>query len=255
MSERAPLPATSGALTTPLAWALAVSVVVHTTLVVMPGTWPHRESTAAADRGDLLQVALVPPEEKKAEQPTERPPELVAPPAPSPATLPAEQLPPAPAAETAAPIVAPSNLNPEASRPLAIRGAADMDVDGKQLADKSRLGDYLARQMTEFPVEVDFPVRLGDVIHVHYPPAAAIAGRQDSVVLWIVVDAAGAPDEIAVVEGSQEFADAVVAAVKAAHFLPARNNLQPIRFPLALEFNFTAGNSATASAANVQINR
>ena len=72
------------------------------------------------------------------------------------------------------------------------------------------------------------------------------AGREDAVAVWIVVDASGAPEEITITEGSEEFAQAVVLAIKDTQFLPARNNLQPIRFPLALEFRFAINAPALA---------
>jgi len=55
------------------------------------------------------------------------------------------------------------------------------------------------------------------------------------------VDAQGIPEEVLVTDGQEEFADAVIAAVRAARFVPAQNNLLPIRFPLALEFRFVIG--------------
>jgi TonB family protein len=249
MSDRVTLPTTSGVLASPLFWAIAASAVVHSALVIMPGSWPDRSARAAApDPGVLLQAALVTPLENNVEAPAERAPELLAPNSPSPSVLPAQDLAPPPVANTPPAAAASSAPKPVASPALAIRGAADLDVDGQLLAEHARLGDYLSRQLSEFPVELDFPVRLNESIRVHYPAAALAAGREDSVVVWVVVDAQGIPDEIAVVEGSDEFADAVVAAVKAAHFIPARNNLQPIRFPVSLEFQFVAGPPATASA-------
>ena len=64
--------------------------------------------------------------------------------------------------------------------------------------------------------------------------------------VWVIVDASGNVDEIHVAEGSEEFATEVVAAVRAAHFLPAEDNLKPIRFPIALQFDFRARGNSTA---------
>jgi TonB family protein len=111
-------------------------------------------------------------------------------------------------------------------------------VQPHALEDRARLGDLLSRQISEFPVEVDLPVRLRDHIAVRYPPAALAAGRQGTVVVWIVVNAQGKADEVQVVDGPDEFSAAVMDSLRDIYFLPAQNNRRLIAFPLSLEFNF-----------------
>lgn len=127
-------------------------------------------------------------------------------------------------------------------------GFGAIEVVAEPLANRARLGEYLARQMTEFPVEIDRPVRIDQKIAVTYPGAALAQGREDGVAVWVIVDAEGNVEEIFVAEGTEEFAIGVVAAVRAAHFHPAENNLKPIRYPIALQFDFRAGGNATAQA-------
>jgi TonB family protein len=116
---------------------------------------------------------------------------------------------------------------------------SELRVNGEMLRERNHLSEAVStRQLTEFPVEIDMPVRLADSIRVPYPAAAMAAGREDFVAVWVVVNSAGAADEIEVTAGSEEFANAVVAALRQAQFLPAQNNLQPIRFPIALQFRF-----------------
>ena len=122
-------------------------------------------------------------------------------------------------------------------------------IEAQPLEDRNRIGDLNSRQLAEFPVELEFPVRLAGKIVAHYPPAALAAGREGSVVVWIVVDAQGHADEIEVTEGAEEFANEVIAVIREAHFLPAQNNLMPIRFPISLEFQFKAPEPAAIGQA------
>lgn len=112
---------------------------------------------------------------------------------------------------------------------------------GVLLSDRNRLGDLHGRSQSEFPIEIDKPVRLDGRIVARYPAAALAAGREDSVVAWVVVNEQGRASEIEIPEGTEEFADQVRAALRAARFLPAEDKLQPIRFPIALQFDFRSG--------------
>jgi len=244
MPEQHPPASGPGALPTPLFWALVASMAVHAAFVAMPRALPNRGMNADAERGvTTLQVALVPPMEKSAD----REPDVAVPEVVSPIKLSAQDVPAPPVpADAPAPRTAPA---PAAS--VGIRGAGDVRIDAAPLADRNRMGDVLARQMTEFPIEVDFPAALRERIRARYPPAALAAGREDSVAVWIVVDAEGAASEILVLDGSEEFSEAVVAAVKDAHFVPAQNNLKPIRYPISLEFRFVIGPQSTAGTSAV----
>jgi len=222
-----------------LLWALVASTVVHSALVALPRTVPGRGTALLPDRGVALQAVLATQEDRLADPGADQPPVVAPTEAPSPLKI-IEQaaattdVPPVPSGSIAQPPAAASPL-------LGVGGFGEVRVEGVLLADKDRLGEALSRQMSEFPVEIDFPVRLSETVRAQYPSAALAAGREDSVVVWIVVDAQGAPEEVLVTEGQEEFAGAVIAAVRAAHFVPARNNLLPIRFPLALEFRFVVG--------------
>lgn len=235
------------AIPKPLLWALVASAAVHSAFVFMPRAWPSHGSDAVVDHGVLLQAALVAPSEQQTDVTTDHPPELTAPASPSPIQLADQALATPSDPRTVPPMPAVSAASAKNPPSLSIGGAADMQIDGQLLEDRSRLGDMLSRQLSEFPVEVDFPVRLKDKIHAKYPATALAAGREESVAVWVVVDAQGVPEEILIADGSEEFAEAVVAAVKDARFVPARNNLLPIRFPISLEFHFVLGTPAATA--------
>lgn len=232
----------AGGLSAPLLWAVIGSIVVHTAFVAMPQSLPRRGSSAADDQGPPLQATLVTPPAQPAELKTD----VAVADVPSPIQLAAQ--------EAVATPLPPATVDqrPQSS-PAAVVGvgAGDVRIDGALLTDRSRMGEAWTRQMTEFPIEVDYPARLDEKILARYPPAALAAGREDSVAVWIVVDANGVADEVVVLDGSEEFANAVVAAVKQARFLPAQNNLLPIRFPISLEFRFVIGPQTVAGAAAV----
>ena len=222
-----------------LLWALVASTVVHSALVALPRTLPGRGAPPLLDHGVALQALLATPKDQREDLAADQQSTVAITEAPSPMQI-AEQA-------VATPDVPPVRSGALAQQPtaappvLGVGGFGDVRVEGVPLADKDRLGEALSRQMSEFPVEVDFPVRLSETVRAQYPPAALAAGREDSVAVWIVVDAQGVPEEVLVTDGQEEFAGAVIAAVRAAHFVPAQNNLAPIRFPLALEFRFAVG--------------
>lgn len=130
-------------------------------------------------------------------------------------------------------------------------GASGMArIEGRLLGGRERIGALVDRQLLEFPREIDTPARIRDPIETPYPAVALAEGREDAVVVWAIVNPDGTVDEVDVTEGMPEFAEAVVAAVKAARFTPATNKLKPIRYPIALEFRFALRQApgATASA-------
>lgn len=224
-----------------LFWALGASLAVHAVLVV--ATFPGGRAGIAAMTPQTLEATLRPAQTPPPDTP------VIATPAPSVLT--------SMVAVAAPPAAPPATVAPLATTPPAPkgppRGLAAMEVLGEPLADKNRLGDFMARQMTEFPIEIDRPARLEERIVARYPTAALREGREDSVAVWIVVNAQGVAEEVEVLDGSQEFADEVLAAINAARFLPAEDNLKPIRYPIALEFQFRTGaTEATASTAAPQ---
>lgn len=155
---------------------------------------------------------------------------------------------------------APASSEPAAQPPARaakVRGSATPtgialevpQVPARILNDRNRLGDNFARMGVEFPIEIDHPVRMREPILARYPPVALAQGREDSVGVWVLVNAEGIAEEVQVLDGSPEFADAVIAAVNAAKFIPAENRLHKIRFPLALEFQFRADTGTAVATA------
>ena len=219
----------SGGQASPLLWALLASTFVHTALVAMPAALPGKAPDARGDQGTLLQATLLPAITPQVEDPS------AAADTPSLITIAAHG--------AAASLPPPSNVPqpPAAARTMLGVGSPNLQIAGRPLADNDRLGDLLSQRMAEAPVEVDFPARPKEPIRVRYPEAALEAGREGSVAVWVMVSPEGTPDEVTVVDGPPEFADAVVAAVKEAHFVPAQNNLVPMRYALAFQFDFALG--------------
>ncbi|MCC6193805.1 MAG: energy transducer TonB [Burkholderiales bacterium] len=221
---------------TTLIWALGASVAVHAGIVIATLAGAPQSGVASLNPRPLI-AAFAPPQVV----PTE--PTVIASVTPSVLATPAAAMPAPPA-----PPSAPASPEPAAApRRGPERGLAKLDVIAMPLTDRNRLGDFLGRQTSEFPVEIDRPVRLDGKVVAQYPPAALRAGREGSVAVWFVVDAKGVADEIHVLDGDDEFVAEVLAAVRAARFLPAEDRLRPIRFPLSLEFDFRlGGREATA---------
>jgi TonB family protein len=83
-------------------------------------------------------------------------------------------------------------------------------------------------------------------IEVRYPESALAHGREDAVTVWAIVDASGKVQDVYVAEGTDEFTEEVIAVVRATHCLPAENNMKPIRYPIALQFDFRIPGLASA---------
>lgn len=219
----------TGGLASPLLWALVASTIVHTAVVAMPPALPGRAPTARAEQGTTLEATLLP---ASAAQADVEPTSVVT---ASPIAIARQD------ATTSLQSPASAPQPPAAARALLGVGSPNLQIAGKPLVDNNRLGDLLTRRMAEAPVEVDFPARPKAPIRVRYPEAALAAGREGSVAVWVMVSPEGTPDEVTVVDGPPEFADAVVAAINDAQFIPAQNNLVPMRYALAFEFDFVIG--------------
>jgi TonB family protein len=133
--------------------------------------------------------------------------------------------------------------------PAAAPGPAT-NVDGVLLADRSRLGEYLGRQLAEFPREIDYAAKAAGPISAPYPAAAIAEGTQGSVAIWAVIGETGEPEEVVAVDGPDVLAQAAVAAVRRASFRAAHNNMKPIRYPIALEFRFALSGAPAAMVAS-----
>jgi TonB family protein len=209
----------------PLAWAALLSVALHGAIVVLPQAPAGGGIHATFDRSTPISATLSAPaaEAFAAEA-------VLA--AAGPAREPDIALPASP------PTAATQAASPGTPMRFGNGVPGGILVRTHTLEDRNRLGDLLSRQISEFPVEVDLPVRLRDPVAVRYPSAALAAGRQGSVVVWIVVNAQGKAEEVQVVDGSQEFSAVVLEALRDIYFLPAQNNRRLIAFPLSLEFSF-----------------
>jgi TonB family protein len=215
-----------------LAWALGASTAVHASLVAVVAlqaihTPGHASSTAVVLQADLAPAHAAPVP-------------VITVDARSPIALPAEPM-------MLMPLPSPLQRVALSRQPLAVPappvdgGFEDVRVAGAPLHDRARLGELYARQLGEFPREIDVPARVADKVFAQYPPEALAAGIEGSVAVWAVIDETGTATEIDVADGPPELSEAAIAAVRQGRFLPARNNLQPIRFPIALEFRFSAG--------------
>lgn len=231
----------AGALPAPLLWALAASAALHMAFVAMPLGAPGNRPSAAVNPKVAIQALLVPAAAPVPDAAAEQPVAAAVGVEPVPVEL-EQQAAPVPDQKVA--VVATGQAPSPA---LGAGGATDVRVDGQPLADMDRLGELRSRHMSEFPVEIQFPVKLKEALRARYPPAALAAGREDSVAVWIVVDVAGAVEEVTVTEGTEEFANEVLAAIKDMQFVPAWNYRQPIRYPLALEFRFAINAAQLAS--------
>jgi TonB family protein len=170
---------------------------------------------------------------------------------------------PASRARTPAPM---SKLEPEllVVPPLAVEpaiasepavGAAQVDdesgdnlVAAQPLVAMARLGDeILARAVSEFPIEVQFPARAHGEIKARYPQVALAQGVQGDVIVWVVVSEAGDVQEVEFAEGDPIFRDAVLDAIRTSAFQPAADAGVGVRFPIALEFRFALADAGTAA--------
>jgi TonB family protein len=163
-----------------------------------------------------------------------------------------EALPVLPAASALLALVPHATLPPiMGAKPSRVSGGREGKVAATLLRGRERIGAMSDRQVNEFPREIDTPVRIREPIEVPYP-AFASADGENAVVVWAVVDPDGTVGEVEVTEGSPEFAEPVVTAVKAARFTPATDRLRPIRYPIALEFRFASGRAPAPAVADAR---
>jgi hypothetical protein len=133
--------------------------------------------------------------------------------------------------------VAEPDVAPSAAAPDQVGQVAAI---AELLTDHSRLGPLLDREMSEYPTEIDSAVRLDDPIVVRLPAGLRPSEPDASIIVWAVVLADGSVDTALLADGDESLAEPVLAAVKAARFVPARSRLQPRDYPVSLEFRFTA---------------
>jgi len=104
---------------------------------------------------------------------------------------------------------------------------------------RARFGEALEGDaLAAFLTEVDAGVVLPERFDVPYPQAALAARKEGVVLVWAVIDDQGKVDDVHVVDGDAEFAEAVDTALRATRFGPARNLGQNVPFYVTLEFEF-----------------
>jgi outer membrane biosynthesis protein TonB len=230
--------------------ALAASLVVHA--LALPWlVMPAARSPAVASRGDVasLSIVLTPPAPVPSlAQPRQVTPD--APTAPAPVAH-AEVRPPKPASE---PAHATAPREPFGVSRTPLPGLPKPSVHGG--VPFTVLGDAVFnRIISEFPVEVDTPVKLPDSLTVRYPRELAEGdSAPTTVILWIIVGADGVPEEMHLAQGHGAFAQAAIDALGAARYQPATIGGQPIRHHIAVAVDFPAAPSLkpTAHAANAR---
>ena len=226
-----------------LAWALAASLAVHVGIVVgrrsPAARAPASPRSSRAPSSPTLTPAQVPAAE----------PVVASPPAPS--VLDGRHPGPVAPRPRSAPLL-PHRPRQSRRREARRRGSAKLEVDGRAAHRQEPAGRS--------------HVAADDRVSGRDRPAGAprredrrpLSGRRRCRAgprgcRWrcgSIVDAAGHrrrnPRSSTATE---EFASEVLAAIRAARFLPAQDNLKPIRYPIALEFRFRTGAGATAGAA------
>jgi TonB family protein len=218
--------------------ALGVSAVIHGVLIGTP-VMPGPSGSAAIRRVEpRLNVALV-AEPRVAVPDT---PQLPTPQIASDPTDQAQRLTVAAAATTpsAAADAAMRALELREARSPPGRGSAELVIEGQPVVSLNVLPDaFASRALQDFPLELDSPVRVQSTLRARYPAGALADHREDSVVVWAVIDPEGRVDEIDVAQGAGEFGDAAIAALRTARFTPAIVDGKPVRFPVAFKFSFS----------------
>ncbi len=255
-TAHSPLPSPRGVVLT-LSPAFAASLLVHAAIVIALLSWVSLgDRSASADPLALavrlvgepqpappVPVAVSAPEQAAAERPDEGAALAIASVAPVEASriTPAQ---PAASAVLVPPPPAMASAPPASAVPL---GSVDVRLQNQSLLT-GLPNDLANRTTTEFPVEVARLVRMPSKPVVAYPPEALKAQRQGSVLAWVTVEANGDVEEIIIVDGDLEFANAVETALAGTRFEPAADRSGPIRFYTMLRFDFAGGSPGAAAA-------
>ncbi len=214
-----------------LSVAVAVSFAVHiTTLAALvgvdggPRAWTRNVAAATAP---VLEARLVAP---ATVEPRAAPRLGAADAALPPSARPIEPAPPVPNMARASPATGTGERSPVGWRP---------HVLVSDRVPRARFGEALdGDALAAFLTEVDAGVVLPDRFDVPYPQAALAARKEGTVLAWAVVDDQGKVDDVHVVDGDPEFAEAVDTALRATRFGPARNLGRNVPFYVTLEFEF-----------------
>ena len=119
---------------------------------------------------------------------------------------------------------------------------------------RARFGEALERgALSDFPAEVELPVRLPGKLAVPYPRTALEARREGTVLAWAIVDRQGVVEETNIVSGQGDFNEVVRETLARTRFIPARDGGTTLRFYVMLKFDFRledrGGPTATSATA------
>lgn len=238
LADALPRPSASPAL----APAFAASLAVHAVLLLALISWVAVGDRARFPSRDALAVLLVgatnptpiesPPADKSISAPVQDSPRLAGTDAP----MAVHKADPQSTTDNAVAAVAPPAAVPSTSRVVSL-GAVDVRLLESDLVTNLH-PVHSARVAGEFPAEVARGVRMDVKPVIKYPEDALAAQRQGTVLAFIIVDAAGAVEEVSIVEGTLEFALPVEDALLATRFRPAEDRGTPIRFYTMLKFDF-----------------
>ncbi len=228
--------------------ALAASTAAHVALLLGLLAVVHTMPATLRNAAPTLSVVLAraqPSEPAPVEVPAAPPTIANTPRAPTPAVV----VPPV-AVPLTPPVPAAIPAANDSMSPATTGGAAQARVEFGTATTLARLGEaFRTRSLLEFPPEIDTPVDVVGNIDVQYPAAALEERREATVIAWVVVEASGQVEEIAIIEGDPEFGEPVQDALLKARFLPASNRGQPIRYHKMLEFRFRLDNAAPGASA------
>jgi len=203
--------------------ALAASLAVHAVgvpLLVAPSHGPPRAAPASEATLFAILLSPAPTPAPAAVEPAAQPAAAIEPPTVAP------REPPRPSS----PVVTPPGRDAVMEMPVAV---VRTDVPF------ARLNDTLnGRIMTEFPIEVSTQVQLPESLVVRYPRVVGDEPLERQVILWIVVDANGKPEEMHLVQGSGTLAQAAIDAFGTARYTPATNFGERVRHHIAVEVDF-----------------
>jgi len=242
-----------------LSAAVAASAVVHAALLAVPLL---QGSAPAATTVVTLQARLAPrvdPQSPVAPQATVAPAPAAAMPvlaAPRRAT----RAPPVLVAERITPPATQARASDALAQPAPAEVAAAPPDDlgephaaGHEVVALSRLGDLLERQLSDYPREVQYPVRVVGAIEATYPAEARAQGIEGTVLAWVVVAPSAEVEEIQIVEGDEIFREPVMEAIRAGRYYSAADGGVGLHFPITLEFRFALDHSGTPQDAAAQV--
>lgn len=231
--------------------AFFASLVIHAALAFALIGVMSTAAPALGDGASLLAVRLVEPPPSPPISVTEVDAATLAA-AESPTKVPSP--PPSPPPSESVSKAAPQPDPPQPAPTEAAFSAPSLPL-GQVDVGESRFGlaildqELVLRTQSEYPAEVDKAVRVVRKPDVSYPADAFAAQRSGTVIAWLAVNREGGVDEVIIVSGEPEFAEAVTAAIPTARFQPAEDGGATIRYYFVMEFEFRSGSTMATPAA------